>query len=759
MIPATTADERGPGDWLAAFGVALLALLVRSLAYANVFHRGDVVFAPADAMYHVRRAYFTYESWPRVLLFDPYVNYPDGAPVPWPPLTDVVSGTAAVLLANDDAGFATVLAWWPAVVGALGVLPIFWIARELASRGAGIAAGSFYALLPISVIYGRVGNPDHHVAVAAIGACLLLLCVKLAQSGRGDRPARSLVVALALTRAALLLTWHGSLLYLAVVETTLLLVAAIGGRRQLYAAQALSACGTFVLIAPVLASFPTPLGGLYSSIALSRLHLIAIAGTVAVAAAGFWQMGPGRAGLRAGARGPGGRIAFLLLAGAGFSLAVLALPGPRAGLEPALRFLTMSDAVGAKTVEQFALFPIFGKVLEGSAVLTWSLYAYVLPLAPIVLVAWAWRRPERRAESLVVAGWAAMFGLLALMQLRYGNDATASVSVGFGLLGAWLVQLLRVHVGMPRAIAIAAVGAVGIAMFAPALDSVYLPWARRTLAALRANSDAAVPPLHSAAWSIHRFGVAVRAVTPETRGYAHPIEVPEYGIASHANLGHALQWVARRATPTDPFWEYIGPQNWDRAFGLLAAEREERAVELAHELGARYVVATPSASQGRIGDRLFRDDGQRRGRLPALRRFRLVTEGPIGGRPIQGVFASQVDRPADFVPYKLFEVVRGARLAIAAEPGALVEATLEVRTPAGRQFTYRTATRADDSGVARLRVPYSNARADAPGAAPPGEFDVVTEPAWNIAIGGEAAGTLFVAERAVRGGLVVDFAP
>ena len=92
MIPAATADERGPGDWLAAFGVAALALLVRSLAYANVFHRGDVVFAPADAMYHVRRAYFTYESWPRVLLFDPYVNYPDGAPVPWPPLTDVVAG-------------------------------------------------------------------------------------------------------------------------------------------------------------------------------------------------------------------------------------------------------------------------------------------------------------------------------------------------------------------------------------------------------------------------------------------------------------------------------------------------------------------------------------------------------------------------------------------------------------------------------------------------------------------------------------------
>ena len=35
-------------------------------------------------------------------------------------------------------------------------------------------------LLPISVLYGRIGNPDHHCAVALVGTTLLLIATKLA---------------------------------------------------------------------------------------------------------------------------------------------------------------------------------------------------------------------------------------------------------------------------------------------------------------------------------------------------------------------------------------------------------------------------------------------------------------------------------------------------------------------------------------------------------------------------------------------------
>ena len=57
---------------LALAGATLLAFLVRALPFADFLHRGVVAFAPADAMYHVRRAYWTFVGWPSVLAFDPY---------------------------------------------------------------------------------------------------------------------------------------------------------------------------------------------------------------------------------------------------------------------------------------------------------------------------------------------------------------------------------------------------------------------------------------------------------------------------------------------------------------------------------------------------------------------------------------------------------------------------------------------------------------------------------------------------------------
>lgn len=738
------------GEWVCASGVAALSLLFRALPFANVFHAGQVIFAPADAMYHVRRSYYTFESWPHVLLSDPYVNYPDGAPVPWSPLPDVVAGSIAALFARSDAGFESILAWWPAFVGALGALPIYFLARELAPRVVAVGAGCLYALLPISVSYGRVGNPDHHVSAAAVGACLLLVCVKLLAPGASAARLRRLALALALVRATLLLTWHGSLLYLAIAEAALLLSGALSGRRELHAVHAASAVGTLLVIGPLFATFPTPLLGLYSSIALSRLHLILVAGAGFVAFTGWL-----RAARSERERSVLVRLGELSAVAIVFGLGVLSLPGPRAGLVPALRFLTMTDSAGAMTVEQFALFPFFGRAREGAAANTWGAYAYLLPLAPVALLGWARSRAQaaQRAQSLLVAGWAAVFGLLALTQRRYGNDVAAAASVGFAIGGAQLASLLRRHSSLSGVVAGTAIFALGAALYAQPIARFYLPWARRAVANLGTSPGQAVAPPQTIGWSIHRFAKAVRAVTPETTGFSHPAARPEYGIVSHANLGHALQWVARRATPTDPFWEYIGPENWDRAFGLLNATRERRAVELAGELRARYVVVTPGPARDRISDRLFRDDGLRRGSHPALRRFRLVTEGPRGGRPIQAAFEPPFERPREFVPYKLFEIVRGARLEIAAAPERHVEARLRVRTPTGREFTYRTAARSNAEGTAQLLVPYANA----PAGPDSGPHEVVTDPVWSIRIGGEEAGVLFVPERAVLEGRVVSW--
>ena len=84
----------------AAIGLSLLAIsglafYLRALGFEWVFVGYEVVFPPADAQYHLRRAFFSFVNFPTVLLFDHYINFPDGAAVPWPPLFDFVVGGGA----------------------------------------------------------------------------------------------------------------------------------------------------------------------------------------------------------------------------------------------------------------------------------------------------------------------------------------------------------------------------------------------------------------------------------------------------------------------------------------------------------------------------------------------------------------------------------------------------------------------------------------------------------------------------------------
>ena len=754
--PRTSSDASRTRVAIELFGVALLAGLVRALPWGSVFHGNMVVFAPADAMYHVRRAYYTFVSWPDVLLFDSYVNYPDGAPIPWPPLTDFLAGTLAVLVADDDLGFETILAWWPPLVGALGAIPIYFITREIASRGAALGAVLFYALLPISVIYGRVGNPDHHVAVAAVGATLLLLCVQLVRPDDDARRIAGLSIALGIVRAALLMTWHGSLLYIALAESTLVVAAAFSGRHRLHAAHAASALLTLGIVAPILSVFPEPLGGLYSSIAPSRLHLIAIAAVVVVAGAGWWRES-GAPAERSGFA----RLSLLAAVGLAFGVLVLALPGPREGLEPAFRFMTMTDAAGSQTAEQFPLFAGAGKAAAQSAIELWGFFAYLIPLLPLALFAWSHVGVphDRRYATLVLAAWAAFFGFLTITQRRYGNDLSATASVGFAVMGALAARGLRQRFRVSEIRSAAIVLAIGAALIAPPVLSLYMPWGRKSFAKLTVDDYRKIPP-GTVGWSLYRFLVMVRGATPPTSGYVSAEGVPEYGIASHANLGHAIQWVARRGTPTDPFWEYIGPQNWNRAFGLLAARDEARAVELADELSARYIVVAGGSKQGGLGERLYSSDGARRGAWPALTHFRHITEGPLGGAGIHELGGRHAAREAGThdVPYKLFEVVEGAQLEVASTAGSEVEASLTVTTAVGRRFVYSTRSVSGAEGIAHLRLPYSSYRpGDAVHGANASSYRTRGAPFWAIAIDGKRVGRIAVSESAVLGGEMLRF--
>ena len=112
----------------------------------------------------------------------------------------------------------------------------------------------------------------------------------------------------------------------------------------------------------------------------------------------------------------------------------------------------------------------------------------------------------------------------------------------------------------------------------------------------------------------------------------------------------------------------------------------------------------PGTRPGTMASRLHVDAGLASQYGPAMRRFRLVTEGPRAGRPLSDMLG--LPRPDRVVPYRLFEIVVGAILRVSAAPGTPVSASVPMVTPTGRHFVYRTETRVRPDGIGRMRVPY-----------------------------------------------------
>jgi asparagine N-glycosylation enzyme membrane subunit Stt3 len=516
-----------------------------------------------------------------------------------------------------------------------------------------------------------------------------------------------------------------------IAEGTQIAVLALAARSGSLALHAAGLAATAALLAVVVPELGPPVGGPWSSIALSHLQPTAVlaAAAVAIGCAALERVRPARSAWQRAARG-----GALALATAGALLAI----GPlRDALAVGLGFVGKSDPWAARNAEQLPLLRGGAAARLLAPLVYYGGFAYAIPLVPLAAIARA-RDPRRREPALVLAGWSAGFGLLAMLQVRYGNEFAAPGAIAFALA---LDEARRFLVGRfggrpGRALALAL--AVLLAGPLVALPAWRLPhWLARP-------APLGDPLAASADGSLRRFGEAVRAATPEAPGFSDPTRRPSYGILCPPNIGHALRWSARRAMVVDNFGSYLDPPHFAAAQGFYATRDEAAAAAVAEELGAPWVVTMEfgQGTPGSVSQRLQRRDGRGAPGVPALARFRLVTEGPAGGRALTELFGVAT---AGAVPYKLWEVVAGAHLEVVAPPGAEVEASVPIATPAGRRFRYRAIARADADGVARLRVPYATEAI----------HPVRALGRWRIRVEG-ALRRVEVSERAVReGGVVV----
>jgi len=530
--------------------------------------------------------------------------------------------------------------------------------------------------------------------VAFFGAFWLwgALLAARANTTRSVRIAGQTLVAVG--RLGVVFTWAGSLLYLFIADGAVIAVLALRGRVGALRAHALGLIATALPIALAVPRLGPPVGGTYSTLSLSYLHgpallVLAFVGFACSALARRW---PDRGVLMRIVQS----AAIAALAGA----ALLALPGVLPELREGARFVGKDEPWAAQNAEQQPLFSPRERTGWLRPLWYYGGFGYMIPLLPFAALLAA-RDLRRRDPALVLAVWTAGFGSLAIAQLRYGSDFAPAAAVGFAISIDTLRRTLPGRRGRVAATLATLVGVGPIVL-------QHIGQTRQEIARQRAPEAPGDPLLATATGTLYRFAEEVRRVTPETGGYFDPSERPLYGILCPANVGHLLHYVSHRATASDNFGPYSGSRHWAAAQHFFEVRTESRAVQIADALASRYVLTAEygAVDYRSLTQRLHREDGLERIDSPRFEQFRLITEGPRGGRPLSDIFRGAA--APGVAPYKLFERVAGAVLEIHAAPGTPVEAKLILHTPFGRSFEYPATATTGKDGIARLRVPYAS---------------------------------------------------
>ena len=174
---------------LALAFLASLALRV-AVPWDQVFTDGWIKFTDNDAYFYMRLLDNLSRHFPLLSSFDPYFICPGGASLAGQPLFFVYCmGFFAWLLGGGAPSQQTVDlvgVYFPAVLGALLVFPVFFIGRAIFNKWAGLVAAWFIALMPGEfLIRTLLGNTDSHALEIFLSTLFMLFLLLSVKAGKG----------------------------------------------------------------------------------------------------------------------------------------------------------------------------------------------------------------------------------------------------------------------------------------------------------------------------------------------------------------------------------------------------------------------------------------------------------------------------------------------------------------------------------------------------------------------------------------------
>ncbi|MCK4526066.1 oligosaccharyl transferase, archaeosortase A system-associated [candidate division WOR-3 bacterium] len=170
-------------------GIFFLSLYIRGiLPYLS----SGISISGNDPWYNYHLLESTLHNFPHRIFYDAYTYYPHGMVVPFVPFFDYLVSTTIWIIGLGypyailgEEGIKAIFVWFPVVLGALCVIPVYLIGKELWNRNAGLIGALIIAILPGQVLNrSMIGFTDHHIAEVlfiTIAILMFILSIKIAK--------------------------------------------------------------------------------------------------------------------------------------------------------------------------------------------------------------------------------------------------------------------------------------------------------------------------------------------------------------------------------------------------------------------------------------------------------------------------------------------------------------------------------------------------------------------------------------------------
>jgi dolichyl-diphosphooligosaccharide--protein glycosyltransferase len=582
--------------WEVPFLAALAGFMlwVRMLPYKALVGSGRSYFIGTDPFYHYRETLGTVRAFPRIPRFDPWTFYPYGTGTgQFGSLFDWVCAAYIVLTQGKGASEAyvqQVLGVYPAVLGALIIVPFYFLAKRLVGTPGAVVGAITLALLPGEfVVRSLAGYSDHHVAEALTSTIGILGVYVAAMRGHAAREGIAARRGLAkpllwgilggVALAVNFYTWPPAILFLAILTIWLTIVILIeDGQKGDGLGYAFGGAVAFLTTAVLM----LPAG--LQELNITDFNSFSMMHPVACFAAAVWLLAVHFAARATRARGLSPWVVPVgVVAAAG--LVVLIVVTFLAGLTHSILWgLSWVTGIGVQrttfTIAEARPSEFFCSN-DGQHTCLSNDFGAIAPISLFILLALiGWALWKRRPADILLAIWSLVIVQATRTQIRFSYY----LAINMALLVAWLAGRISEWTGLEAALTGAATRSAAAAKGRKAKRAVQreaswwqpLAVATALLLVMPGNvfatataepawkrADITAPDGDLVLWfqgldwmraNTPDAGVDLGVVTPPPPpGQLYDYPNSTYGVLTWWDYGHWIETVAQRPPVANPF--------------------------------------------------------------------------------------------------------------------------------------------------------------------------------------------------------------